>query len=82
MEVYVDNMLVKSLAVVDHIDHLQKTFNILRSYHMKLNPEKYAFGAGLGKFLRFMVNPRGIEANPDKIKAILDMKSPFSTKEL
>ena len=82
MEVYVDNMLAKSVAAVDHIDHLQETFNILRSYHMKLNLEKYAFGVGLGKFLSFMVNLRGIEANPDKIKAILDMKSPSSTKEL
>ena len=82
MEVYVDDMLVKSLAVADHIDHLQETFNILRSYHMKMNPEKCAFGVGLGKFLGFMVNQRGIEENPDKIKAILDMKSPSSTKEL
>ena len=82
IEVYVDNMLVKSLTVAYHIDHLQETFNILWSYHMKLNPEKCAFGVGSGKFLGFMVNQRGIEANPDKIKAILDMKSPSSTKEL
>ena len=82
LEVYVDDMLVKSLAASDHIDHLQETFNILRSYHMKLNPEKCAFGVGSGKFLGFLVNQRGIEANLDKIKAILDMKSPSSTKEL
>ena len=82
MEVYVDDMLVKSLAAAYHVDHLQETFNVLRSYHMKLNPEKCAFGVGSGKFLGFMVNQRGIEANPDKIKAILDMKSPSSTKEL
>ena len=75
-------MLVKSLDEPDHIDHLQETFNILRSYHMKLNLEKCAFGLGSGKFLGFMVNQRGVEANPDKIKAILDMKSPSSTKEL
>ena len=48
MEVYVDDMLVKSLVVADHIDHLQETFNILRSYHMKLNPEKCAFGVRSG----------------------------------
>ena len=82
MEVYVVDMLVKSLATTDHIDHLQETFNILRSYHMKLNLEKCAFGVGSGKFLGFMVNQRGIEANLEKIKAILDMKSPSSTKEL
>ena len=82
MEVYVDDMLVKSLTPTDHLDHLQETFNILRSYHMKLNPDKCAFGIGSGKFLGFMVNQRGIEENPDKIKVILDMKSPSLTKEL
>ena len=56
MEVYVDDMLVKSFSTADHIDHLQETFNILRSYHMKLYPEKCAFGVGSGKFLGFIVN--------------------------
>ena len=82
MEVYVDDMLVKSLAPANHLDHLQETFNILRSYHMKLNPDKCAFGIVSRKFLGFMVNQRGIEANHDKIKVILDMKSPSLTKEL
>ena len=82
MEVYVDDMLVKSLIATDHIEHLQETFSILRLYQMKLNPEKCAFGVRSGKFLGFMVNHRGIEANPDKIRAILDMRSPSSTKEL
>ena len=51
MEVYVDDMLVKSKTTGDHIEHLNQMFNILRKYRMKLNPLKYAFGVGLGKFL-------------------------------
>ena len=49
---------------------------------MKLNPSKCAFGVSSGKFLGFMVSHRGIEANPDKIQAILDMKPPQNTKEI
>ena len=67
MEVYVDDMLVKSKVTSDHVLHLANTFNILRTYCMKLNPLKCAFGIASGKFLRFMVKQRGIEANPKKI---------------
>ena len=49
---------------------------------MKLNPSKCAFGVSSGKFLGFMVSYRGIEANPDKIQAILNMKSPSNVKEV
>ena len=48
---------------------------------MKLNPSKCAFGVSSGKFLGFMVSQRGIEANPDKIQAILDMEPPKNIKE-
>ena len=76
MEVYIDDMLVKSATAGIHIAHLSETFQILRDYNMKLNPAKCAFGVSVGKFLGFIVNHRGIEANPDKIKALLDMPSP------
>ena len=82
VEVYVDDMLVKSQDEGRHLDDLQETFDTLRQYHMKLNPSKYAFGVSSGKFLGFMVSHRGIEANPDKIQAILDMKPPQNTKEI
>ena len=82
VEVYVDDMLVKSLDKGKHLDDLQETFNTLRQYNMKLNPNKCAFEVASGKFLGFMVSHRGIEANPEKIKAILDMKSPQSIKEV
>ena len=76
VEVYVDDMLVKSLDKGKRLDDLQETFDTLRQYNMKLNPSKCAFGVSSGKFLEFMVSHRGIEANRDKIQAILDMKPP------
>ena len=63
MEVYVDDMLVKSLQKQDHITDLWEMFALLRNFNMKLNPAKCAFGVESGKFLGFMVNNRGIEAN-------------------
>ena len=82
MEVYVDDMLVKSKRDIDHVAHLSEMFEILRKYRMKLNPQKCVFGVESGKFLGFMVNHRGIEANPAKIKALLDMKSPDTIKQV
>ena len=75
-------MLVKSLDEERHLDDFQETFDTLRRYNMKLNPSKYAFGVSLGKFLGFMVSHRGIEANPDKVQAILNMEPPRNIKEV
>ncbi len=55
MEVYIDDMLVKSLCVEDHIEHLKQSFEVLRKYNMKLNPTKCVFGVASGKFLRYVV---------------------------
>ncbi|XP_075083415.1 uncharacterized protein LOC142167154 [Nicotiana tabacum] len=73
MEVYIDDMLVKYLSAGSHLTHLQETFDILRKYNIKLNPEKCAFGVGSGTFLGLLVSQRRIELNPDKIKAIEDI---------
>ena len=69
MEVYVDDMLVKSKSR-SHIDDLVEAFATLWRYNMKLNPTKCTFGVTFSKFLGFMVSSRGIEANSEKIKAI------------
>ena len=82
MEVYVDDMLVKSLKTTDHVRDLREMFAILRQYKMKLNPNKCAFGVESGKFLGYMVSRRGIEANPEKIRAILEMSSPKKPREV
>ena len=80
--VYVDDMLVKSRREEDHLEDLRETFDTLRSYNMKLNPGKCAFGVAAGKFLGLMVSRRGIEANPDKIRAIIEMAPPKNVKEV
>ncbi|XP_075670242.1 uncharacterized protein LOC142640014 [Castanea sativa] len=82
MEVYVKDMLVKSKEELAHRDDLGETFDPLRQYQMKLNPSKCAFGVASGKFLGFIVSQRGIEANEEKIRAILDMTSPKIVKEV
>ena len=64
------------------MDDLQETFDTLRQYNMRLNPSKCAFGVSSGKFLGFMVSHRRIEANPDKIQAILNMEPPQNVKEV
>ena len=81
-EVYIDDMLVKSIKAELHIIHLAKAFQILKSYKMKLNQAKCASGVSVGKFLGFIVNSRGIEANPDKIKVLLNMLPPSNIKEV
>lgn len=82
MEVYMDDMLVKSKKGVDYISDFSKTFEILRHYKMKLNEAKFTYGVSSGKFLGFMINNKGIEANPEKIQALRDLKLLTNLKEL
>lgn len=76
MEVYVDDLLVKSKELAQHLQDLREAFGVLRKYKMKLNPVKCTFGVGSGKFLGFVVSKKGIEASPEKIQALLDMRAP------
>ncbi|CAL2268663.1 unnamed protein product [Prunus armeniaca] len=82
MEVYVDDMLVKAPKRADHLKNLAEAFSLLRQYRMKLNPSKCTFGVSSGRFLGYLVTQRGIEAHPRQIKAILEMKSPSTVKEI
>ena len=82
VQVYVDDMLVKSRREENHLEDLRETFDTLHSYNMKLNPGKCAFEVTAGKFLGFMVSQRGIEANLDKIRAIMEMAPPRNVKEM
>ena len=82
MEVYIDDMLIKSKERPDHANHLQQAFNLLRTYGMKLNPAKCAFGVSARRFLGFMMTQRGIEANLSQLKAILESPAPSSRKEV
>ena len=80
VQVYVDDMLVKSMRENSHLSDLQETFDTLRSYNMKLNPSKCVFGVTAGKFLEFMVSQRGIKVNPEKVRAIMELEPPKTVK--
>ncbi|GAA0141285.1 hypothetical protein LIER_02462 [Lithospermum erythrorhizon] len=82
MEIYVDDMIVKSRRRDDHLGNLRETLEVLKSSCLRINPEKCSFGVTSGKFLSFIIGKRGIKPNPDKIEAILNMKPPTSYKEV
>ncbi|XP_050217542.1 uncharacterized protein LOC126668379 [Mercurialis annua] len=81
MEVYVDDMIIKSVRTEDHPADVKVVLETLQRYQLKINPEKCVFGVPAGKFLGYMVSQRGIEANPDKIEAVLKMTPPRSIHE-
>ncbi|KAI3458805.1 hypothetical protein Pfo_015468 [Paulownia fortunei] len=82
MEVYVDDMLVKSTKAKAHVADLAEAFGVLRRYGMKLNPSKCAFGVRSDKFLGYMVTERGIEVNPEKVKVVQNMTPPNSINKV
>ena len=82
IKIYVDDMVVKSKMVSEHLGDLGNTFNVLRKHKLHLNASKCSFGVGSGKFLGYMVTHRGIEDNTDQIKAINDLKPPRNAKEV
>ncbi|GFZ06762.1 hypothetical protein Acr_18g0009320 [Actinidia rufa] len=82
MEVYIDDMLVKSFRSSDHIAHLKEAFSIFCRHRMMLNPFKCIFGVSSGKCLGFMVTKRGIEVNLDQIQALIAMSSPRNVRKV
>ncbi|XP_075496384.1 uncharacterized protein LOC142533477 [Primulina tabacum] len=82
IEVYIDDIVVKSKQAADHIEHLRKSFQRMRQHELKLNPLKCAFGVKAGKFLGFLVHQRGVEVDKNKAKAIMEANPPRNKKEL
>ena len=82
VEVYIDDMVVKSKWEVQHIDDLKEVFEVLRQHKLRLNADKCAFGVGVGKFLGYMITRQGIEINPDQIEAVEHLKPPSNPKEV
>ena len=82
IEIYIDDMVVKSKVVSEHLRDLGSTFGVLRKHKLRLNTSKCSFGVGSSKFLGYMVTHRGIEVNPDQIKAINDLKPLQNAKEV
>ena len=65
VEVYIDDMVIKSKKESQYTEDLRGVFEILRQHKLRLNAEKCTFGVGAGKFLGYLISTRGIEANPD-----------------
>ncbi|RVX22960.1 Transposon Ty3-G Gag-Pol polyprotein [Vitis vinifera] len=82
VEVYVDDMIVKSRDRSDHLAALERFFERIKQFRLRLNPKKCTFGVTSGKLLGYMVNERGIKVDPDKIRAILDMPAPRTEREV
>ena len=82
IEIYIDDMVVKSKVVLEHLGELGNIFEVLKKYKLRLNASKCSFGVGLGKFLGYMVTHRGIEVNPNQIKDINNLQSPRNPKEV
>jgi len=82
IEVYVDDMIAKSESEAEHILNLRKLFERLRKFKLKLNRTKCTFGVKSGKLLGFIVSQKGIEVDPDKMHAIIEMPNPNTEKEV
>ena len=82
VEVYIDDMVVKSRKESQHTEDLRGVFEILWWHKLRLNAEKCTFGVGAGKFLGYLISTRGIEANPDQIEAVNHLRPPSNPKEV
>ena len=82
IKVYIDDMVVKSKVVSEHVGGLTNIFEILRKHKLRLNASKCSFGVGLRNFLGYMVTHRGIEVNSNQIKAINNLQPPRNPKEV
>ena len=82
IEIYIDDMVVKSKVEFEYIDDLGSIFERLRKHKLRLNASKCSFGVGSGKFLGYMVTHCGIEVDPNQIRAINDLQPPQNPKEV
>ena len=82
VEVYIDDMVVKSKQEARHVEDLRGVFEVLRKHKLRLNAEKCTFGVGAGKFMGYLITNRGTEVNPDQIEAVKRLRSPSNPKEV
>ena len=82
MDIYIDDIVVKSKKVIEYVNHLRKSFERMRLHQLKLNPLKCAFRVQAENFLGFVVHQRGVEVDQNKAKAIISAKAPQNKKEL
>ena len=81
IEIYVDDMIAKSKTEEEHLVNLRKLFKRHYKYWLRLNPAKCTFGVKSRKLLGFIISQKGIEVDPDKVKAILEMPEPRTEKQ-
>ena len=82
VEVYVDYMIAKSREFEDHLACMRKLFDCLRRYKLRLNPKKCIFGVSSGKLLGYIISQRGIDVDPSKARAIVEMPPPTTEMEV
>ena len=82
IEVYIDDIVVKSKVVSEHVEDLENIFEILRKHKLRLNASKCSFGVGSRKFLSYIVTHRGLKVNLDQIKAINSLQPHRNPKEV
>jgi len=82
VEFYVDDILVKSKKKEDHVNDIKAAFDRMRQYKLRIKPQKYVFEVSSGKLLGYIIFRRGIEMDPKKIKAIIEMSPPTNLKQL
>ena len=82
IEVHVDDIIAKSKTKEEHLVNLRNLFERLRRYQLRLNPAKCTFGVKSGKLLGFIVSQKGIEVDPEKVKAILKMPEPHTERQV
>ncbi|KAM2296835.1 hypothetical protein ACFX1S_036454 [Malus domestica] len=82
VEVYIDDVVVKSKHRRTHLEDLRQAFLRIRQHNLKMNPAKCAFGVSAGNFLGFLVHHRGIEVDENKARAIISAPPPTTKKQL
>jgi len=82
IEVYVDDMIANSKTEGEHLVNLRNLFERLRKYRVRLNPAKCTFGVKSGKLLGFIVRQKGIEVDPEKVKATIEMPEQHTEKQV
>ena len=82
VEVYIDDMLIKSVRKANHIEDLREVLGVLRSNKLRLNALKCIFRVSSGKFLGHMVSYNGVKSNPDQISALLNLEPPKDAKQV
>ena len=82
VKVYVDDMIVKSRDRTDHMATLERFFERIEQFRLRLNPKKCTFGVTSRKLLGYMVSKKGIKADPDKIRVVLEMPASRIEREI